>query len=169
MPAPDASAGTGPAVDPAPPTEAEPAASAAPGPPVALAAAADIPVTGAGRGPAGRRPSLSGKGSPGEVDARRDFIGSLRAQHGAAPGERRAAVVPVVNRWSTAGFVPPPVYIGFRLFVVPQTRSGERRLSPWRTVPSASCAARPRPAPPSRRAPPRPEPTLVFTAFGPDK
>ena len=23
--------------------------------------------------------------------------------------ERRAAVVPVINRWSTAGFVPPPV------------------------------------------------------------
>ena len=88
MPAPDVSAGIGPAVDPAPPTEAEPVASAAPGPPEAPTAAADIPVTGAGRGPAGRRPSLSGKGSPsGEVDARRDFIDSLLAQQSPVPDD----------------------------------------------------------------------------------
>ena len=81
------SPGTGPAVDTAPPVDAEPAAPAAPGPPAASAAAADVPVSGAGRGSAGRRPSLGGKGSPGEVDARRGFIDSLRAQHGAIPVE----------------------------------------------------------------------------------
>ena len=88
MLAPDATVGVGPAVDSAPPAETEAVASAAPGPPGAPTAAADCPVAGAGRGPAGRRPSLSGKGSPsGEVDARRDFIGSLRAQQSPVPDD----------------------------------------------------------------------------------
>ena len=34
--------------------------------------------------------------------------------------ERRALFVLLVNRWSTAGFVPPPVYIGIPLFVLAQ-------------------------------------------------
>ena len=38
--------------------------------------------------------------------------------------ERRAAVVPRINRGSTAGFDPPSVYIGFPLFVLPETRPG---------------------------------------------
>ena len=38
--------------------------------------------------------------------------------------ERRAAVVPRINRGSTANFVPPLVYIGFPLFVLPKTRPG---------------------------------------------
>ena len=32
--------------------------------------------------------------------------------------EQRALLVPRLNRGSTAGFVPPSVYIGFRLFVL---------------------------------------------------
>ena len=30
----------------------------------------------------------------------------------------------LVNRWSTAGFVPPSVYIEIRLFVLPENRPG---------------------------------------------
>ena len=48
--------------------------------------------------------------------------------------QRRALAVPVINRgqtadkprmnrWSPAGFVPPPVYIGFPLFVLAKRRS----------------------------------------------
>ena len=37
--------------------------------------------------------------------------------------KRRAAVVPQISRGSPAGFVFPSVYIGFRLFVPPETRS----------------------------------------------
>ena len=42
-------------------------------------------------------------------------------------------------------------------------------MSPGRTVPSASRAARPRPAPPSRRAPPRSDPRVVCPGFGFDR
>ena len=88
QPAHGAAAGTGPAADLAPLAGASLVAPAAAGALVAPADAADIPVAGAGRGPAGRSPSLGSRGSPsGEVDARRDFIGSLRAQQGADPGE----------------------------------------------------------------------------------
>ena len=79
--------------------------------------------------------------------------------------EPRALAVPLINRLSTAGFVPPSVYIGFHFFVLPKKRPGQcfrfagkqnRGLSPCRITPTAS---RPRyPAPPSsphRRAPPR--------------
>ena len=62
-----------------------------------------------------------------------------------------------MNRLSTAGFVPPSVYIGFRLFVLLGRRSGDvssmlwrmrRRLFPRRTVLLANSPARPRPATP---------------------
>ena len=64
---------------------------------------------------------------------------------------------PRKNRGSTAGFVPPSVYKGFRLCASEETlrtiRSPrclgrqEGRLSPWRTDPSASRLALPCPAP----------------------
>ena len=88
MPAPDVAVGVGPAVDPAPPTDAAPAASAAPAQRAAPSAAVDIPVTGAGRGPAGQEPAPSGRGGfSAELDARRGFIGALRAQQVAVPDE----------------------------------------------------------------------------------
>ena len=31
-------------------------------------------------------------------------------------------VIPLINRWPTADFVPPSVYIGFRLFVLLERR-----------------------------------------------
>ena len=40
--------------------------------------------------------------------------------------KRRALAVPVMNRWSIADFVPPSVYIGFRSFVLPKSRPGQR-------------------------------------------
>ena len=43
------------------------------------------------------------------------------------PGEK-----PVMNRLSTAGFVPPSVYIGFRLFVLLEGRSGDVSSMLWR-------------------------------------
>ena len=74
--------------------------------------------------------------------------------------ERRAAVVPRINCWSTAGFVLPSVYIGFCLLVLPKNVQDsclrclggqEGRLFPGRNDSSAS-----RPAPPCRAAPRRP-------------
>ena len=60
----------------------------------------------------------------------------LQRQEGAGPlvgsQERRAAVVPLINRGSNAGFVPPPVYMAFRLFVLLKKRSGQVCSMPWR-------------------------------------
>ena len=64
----------------------------------------------------------------------------LQRQKGVGPlvssQEQRALLVPlinrVINRWSTAGFVPPSVYIGFRLFVLLERRSGDVSSMPWR-------------------------------------
>ena len=90
--------------------------------------------------------------------------------------ERRALLVPRINRWSTAGFVPPSVYIRLPWFVLLARRSGqlssmpggyEGRLSPGRTDPSVSRPARPRPAP-LRRVPPRFDPLVVCPGFGID-
>ena len=72
----------------------------------------------------------------------------------------RPVDTPQIKRGSNAGFVPPSVYIGFPWLVLPKTQPGchysiawrvRGAASPGRTVPSASCAARPRPALPSRR------------------
>ena len=71
----------------------------------------------------------------------------------------------LINRGSTAGFVPPLVYIGFPLFVLAKRRSGqlftvpggvEGRLPSGPTEMSAPFSAQLRPAPPSavRRADP---------------
>ena len=67
--------------------------------------------------------------------------------------ERRALFVPVINRCSSAGFVPPSVYMGFCLFVLLGRGGGmfggyEGGLFPWRTVLLASSSARPCPATP---------------------
>ena len=92
--------------------------------------------------------------------------------------ERRALVIPRINRGSTAGFVPLSVYMGFPLFVLLKKHSKqlsampvrhEGRLPPGRDDPSASHPARPRPAPPPRRAPPRPDPPVVCPGFGLDR
>ena len=79
---------------------------------------------------------------------------------------RRPGDKPVINRLSTAGFVPPSVYIGFPLFVLPRKRSGQLSSMPWgargsvvSTDPSASRPVRSRSAlPPRRPALRRPEP-----------
>ena len=81
--------------------------------------------------------------------------------------ERRAAVTPRINWLSTGRFVPPPVYIGFPLFVLPKNSSGQCSSMPWRAkgtvvslanrpVDVPSCPAPSRPATPPRAASPRP-------------
>ena len=50
---------------------------------------------------------------------------SRRRYTGMQPGTKsasRPADKPRINRWSTASFVPPSVYIGFSLFVLPKSR-----------------------------------------------
>ena len=75
--------------------------------------------------------------------------------------------------WFNAGFVPVPVYIGFRLFVLlgrlpgqlPSNPRGQAgRLSPGN--PPASRPGPTRPAPPRRRASPRPDSLVVCPVFG---
>ena len=79
--------------------------------------------------------------------------------------EQRALLIPVINRLSTAGFVPPTDYKGFPLFVLPKSCSGQLSSMPWgaqgtvvscadKTVGVPPCRARP--AQPPRRAPPDP-------------
>ena len=59
----------------------------------------------------------------------------LQRQKGVGPlvssQEQRALLVPRFNRGSTAGFVPPSVYIGFRLFVL-LGRRGDVSSMLWR-------------------------------------
>ena len=91
--------------------------------------------------------------------------------------EERALLVPVINRLSTGRCVPPSVYIGFRLFVLPKRRPGhclrfaggqEGGLSPGRIDPTASRPTQPRTPSPPRRAS-RPDPPVVCPDFGFDK
>ena len=92
----------------------------------------------------------------------------LQRQKGVVPlvssGEERALLVPLINRGSTGDFVPPSVYIGFRLFVLLERRSSDVSSMPWRvrwtfvswannSVGTQSC-----PTPPGRSAV-RPDPT----------
>ena len=79
---------------------------------------------------------------------------------------RGPADKPRMNRGSTAGFVPPSVYMGFCLFVLAKIRSGQLSSIPWRArgtvgfwatrpVGVLFCPAPPRPAAPPCAAPTR--------------
>ena len=93
--------------------------------------------------------------------------GKIHGYTGQQPGtksDRRPADKPRMNLLSTAGFVPPSVYIGCSSFVLPNRRweqclrffGGQKGwLSSLRTVPLAFRSTRCRPASPLRRAPPR--------------
>ena len=103
--------------------------------------------------------------------------------------ERRALLVPRINRgqtadeprfkwWSTAGFVPPLIYIGFPLFVLAKSRSEQLFTVPWRAIGTVGsradrnvgtlfCPASPRLA--VRCAPCRPDPPVVCPGFGFDR
>ena len=70
-----------------------------------------------------------------------------------------------MNRLSTAGFVPPSVYIRFHLFVLAKGRSGQLSTTPWRARGTVGFwATRPVgvlfcPAPPRSAVPPCAAPT----------
>ena len=92
--------------------------------------------------------------------------------------QRRALAVLLTIRWSTGCFVPPPVYMGFSLFVIAKRRSEQLFMVPWRArgtvsfraklnVGSLFCSAWPRPA--VRRAPRRTDPPVVRPGFGLDR
>ena len=92
--------------------------------------------------------------------------------------QRRALAVPRLNRGSTARCVPPPVYIGFPLFVVAKRRSEQLFTVSWRVrsvvgfradrnVGTFFGPALPRHA--VRRAPRRPDPPVVCPGFGLDR
>ena len=85
----------------------------------------------------------------------------------------------MINRRSTAGFVPPSVYIGFPLFVLAKRRSeqlftavrlgarGAVGFQGHRNVGTLFCSASPRPA--VRPATCRPDPPVVCPGFGLDR
>ena len=83
--------------------------------------------------------------------------------------ERRLTIVPRINHWSstTLIFIPPSMFIGFRLFVLLKRRSEQVCKMPWkvrwsvvpwanRSVGASSCPASPRPTAPLCAAPTRP-------------
>ena len=73
---------------------------------------------------------------------------------------RHPANKPLVNRGSTGRFVPPSVYIGIPLFVLPKKRSGQLSTMPRRVKGTVLFWANRRTAPPPRRpAVRRPAPT----------
>ena len=85
---------------------------------------------------------------------------------------------PVINRLSTGRFVPPPVYLGFPLFVLAKRRSEQLFTAPWRArgtvafradrnVGTLFCPGSPRLA--VRYAPCRPDPPVVCPGFGLDR
>ena len=52
-----------------------------------------------------------------ETKRRRSTVRQPGTKSASRPGDK-----PLINRWSTADFVPPTVYIGFRLFVLLERR-----------------------------------------------
>ena len=85
---------------------------------------------------------------------------------------------PLVDRWSTADFVPPAVYIEINLFVPPGIHPGRFSSMVWkvggtvvswanRPIGVPSCPSLP--VPPPRRAPPRPDAPVVYPVFGRDR
>ena len=75
--------------------------------------------------------------------------------------EQRAAIVLGISRSSTGRFVPLVVYIRFRLFAVPESRSRQLSMMPWGQEGSLSPGRTdpPRPVPPRPAAPPRAAPS----------
>ena len=102
---------------------------------------------------------------PGHALLEKDLQRQLGAGTLVSSQERRAAVVPRINRGSTARCVPPSVYIGIPLSVLPESRSGQLSTMPRGANGTVvSCASRPvgvppYPAPPRRPALRRPAPT----------
>ena len=83
-----------------------------------------------------------------------------------------------MNRGLTAGFVPPPVYKGFSLFVLAKRRSEQLFTVPWRAegtvafraarnVGTLFCPAWRHPA--VRRVPRRADPPVVCPGYGLDR
>ena len=102
---------------------------------------------------------------------RKRFTKTNRLRYpGQQPGTKsasRPADKSRMNQSSTERFVPPPVYIGIRLFVLPKSRSRQLSSMPWRArglvvswanrpVGVPSCRASCSPATPLRAAPLRP-------------
>ena len=93
---------------------------------------------------------------------KRRYIGQQpRTKSSHRPGDKA-----LINRRSTANFVPPSVYIGFPLFVLPRRRWGQLSTMPWgakgsvvswanRPVGVRSCPVPLRPAAPLCAAPNR--------------
>ena len=83
---------------------------------------------------------------------------------------RRPTDKPVIIRGLAAGFVPPTVYIGIPLFVLPKGCSGQLSSMPWRVRGTVvSCANKPVGAPSRPAAPPcaaRPGTPVVFPGLG---
>ena len=103
-------------------------------------------------------------------DNRRRYTG----QQPATKSVRGPAAKPRMNCGSTVRCVPPPVYIGFPLFVLAKRRSGELFTVPWRArgtvafradrnVGTLFCPGSPRFA--VRYAPCRPDPPVVCPGF----
>ena len=101
--------------------------------------------------------------------ARKRFTKTNKRRYiGLQPGMKsglRPADKPLINRGSTAGFVPPTVYIGTPLIVLPKNCSEKLSSMPWKARKTVvSCANKPvgvpscraRPAQPPRCAPPDP-------------
>ena len=62
---------------------------------------------------------------PGPALRERSFQRQIGVGTLVSSQERRALAVPLINRGSTTDFVPPTVYIGFRLFVLSKSRPGQ--------------------------------------------
>ena len=115
--------------------------------------------------------------------ARKGFTQTNKRRHiGQQPGTksgRRPVDKLDINRCSTAGFVPPSVYIGLPLFMLPKKRSGQCLRFPRKQVgrlssgePTRRRPVLPGPAPPRRSAVCRLAPTrpwYVCPGFGLDK
>ena len=77
------------------------------------------------------------------------------------PGDK-----PMMNRESTAGFVPPPAYLKFPLFVLARRRSEQLFMVPWRTTETVGFGPTELSAPAiAQLTPPRRPPCTASTGF----